>query len=51
MGAFTTFATVALETGRLLDDAEWLLAAGNLLLHNLVGVALVLVGIAIGKTF
>ncbi len=51
MGAFTTFSTFAFETGQLLDDSEWLLAAGNLLLHNLVGVALVIVGIAIGKTF
>lgn len=50
MGAFTTFSTFAFETGQLLDDSQWLLAAGNLLLHNVVGVALVLVGIALGKT-
>lgn len=49
MGAFTTFSTFAFETGQLLDDSQWLLAAGNLLLHNVVGVALVLVGIALGK--
>ena len=49
MGAFTTFSTFAFETTQLLDDSQWLLAAGNLLLHNVAGVALVLVGIAVGK--
>jgi CrcB protein len=51
MGAFTTFSTFAFETGQMLDDSQWLLAAGNLLLHNVTGVALVLLGIAIGKQF
>ncbi len=51
MGAFTTFSTFAFETGQMLDDGQWLLAAGNLLLQNVSGVALVLVGIALGRVF
>jgi fluoride exporter len=51
MGAFTTFSTFAFETGQMLDDSQWLLAAGNLLLQNVAGVALLLVGIALGKIF
>ena len=51
MGAFTTFSTFAFETSQMLDDSQWLAAAGNLLLHNLAGIALVMCGIAIGKQF
>jgi fluoride exporter len=51
MGAFTTFSTFAFETGQLLDDSEWLAAAGNMLLQNVAGIALVLLGIAVGKFF
>ncbi len=51
MGAFTTFSTFAFETAQLLDDSQWLLAGANLLLHNVTGVVLVLVGLAIGKQF
>ncbi len=49
MGAFTTFSTFAFETSQMLDDGEWLLAAGNLLLQNISGVILVLIGIALGR--
>jgi CrcB protein len=49
MGAFTTFSTFAFETGQLLDDSQWLLAAGNILAQNVLGIALVLVGIALGR--
>jgi CrcB protein len=51
VGAFTTFSTFAFETGQLLDDSQWLAAAANLLLQNAVGIALMLVGIALGKIF
>lgn len=51
MGAFTTFSTFAFETGQMLDDSQWLAAAGNLLVQNVAGVALVLLGIAVGKIF
>lgn len=51
MGAFTTFSTFAFETGQLIDDSQWLAAAGNLVLQNVIGVALLLVGIAVGRIF
>jgi CrcB protein len=49
MGAFTTFSTFAFETGAMLRDAEWLLAAGNLLAHNLLGLTLFFLGAATGR--
>lgn len=51
MGAFTTFSTFAFETGQLLDDGQWLSAAGNVLLQNVSGVVLVLAGMAVGRMF
>jgi fluoride exporter len=51
MGAFTTFSTFAFETGQLLDDSQWLTAAASLLAQNVLGVALVLVGMAVGRLF
>ena len=49
MGAFTTFSTFAFETTQLLRDAEWLLAAGNVAVQNLVGIAALFLGLAIGR--
>ena len=49
MGSFTTFSTFAFETSGLLRDAEWWSAAGNVLGHNLLGVAGVIGGMALGK--
>lgn len=51
VGSLTTFSTFAFETGELLRDSEWLLAAGNVLAHNGVGLVCVFVGIAIGRLF
>jgi fluoride exporter len=51
MGAFTTFSTFAFETSQLLDDSQWLLASANILLQNVLGIALVLLGIALGRAF
>ncbi len=49
MGAFTTFSTYAFETSAMLRDAEWLLAGGNLLAHNLLGLTLFFLGAALGR--
>lgn len=49
MGAFTTFSTYAFETAALLRDAEWATAAGNLLAQNVVGIAALLLGLALGR--
>ncbi|MBU1274724.1 MAG: fluoride efflux transporter CrcB [Proteobacteria bacterium] len=49
MGAFTTFSTFMFETGELLRDSQWALAAGNLLLQNLVGLVAVFAGWALAR--
>jgi fluoride exporter len=51
MGAFTTFSSFAFETSQLLDDSQWLLAAANVLVQNVLGIALVLLGIGLGRYF
>ena len=37
MGAFTTFSAMILETGILLRSTDWLYAAANITLQNVVG--------------
>jgi CrcB protein len=49
MGAFTTFSTFAFETNELLRDSEWLLAFGNLIGQNALGLVLMFLGLALGR--
>ena len=49
MGAFTTFSAFVLETGELLHDSQWLWAAGNVLLQNVVGLVAFFGGVAAGR--
>ena len=49
MGAFTTFSTFIFETEQLLHDAEWLPALGYFTLHNVGGLAALIVGLALGR--
>jgi fluoride exporter len=49
MGAFTTFSTFAFETTQMLDDSQWMMAASNLIVQNVCGIILLLVGIAVGR--
>ncbi len=49
VGAYTTFSTLALESWRLLEDGAWLAAMANLGGSVVLGVAAVVVGIAIGR--
>lgn len=51
MGAFTTFSTFAFETGEFLREAQWLEAAGNLAAQNLLGLACIFLGLAVGRWF
>lgn len=51
MGAFTTFSTYAFESSALMRESQWLLAAGNVLLQNAVGMAMAVVGFILGKLF
>jgi CrcB protein len=48
-GAFTTFSSFIFETCQLLDESQWLWATGNILLQNVIGIAAVLTGLAVGK--
>jgi len=49
-GAFTTFSSVMLETAELLRAAEWTASVKNVLLHNVLGIGLVILGIAAAKS-
>jgi fluoride exporter len=51
MGAFTTFSTFAFETSQLVRDGQWSGVAINLIIQNVVGVSLVLIGIKAGRLF
>jgi CrcB protein len=51
MGAFTTFSTYAYETSAMLQESQWLRAAGNLAAHNLLGILAVVLGMALGRVF
>lgn len=49
MGAFTTFSSFAYETSEFLRDSEWWLAAGNMLAHNVLGLACMFLGFAVSR--
>jgi fluoride exporter len=49
VGSFTTFSTFSYETQALLRDAQWLLAAGNVIGQCLLGIVAVILGIALGR--
>lgn len=51
MGAFTTFSTFMFESSALLRDSQWALAFGNIALQNIVGIAALFIGLAIGRLF
>jgi CrcB protein len=50
LGAYTTFSTFELETGNLLRDSEWMLAAMNVVLSVLAGFVALKIGEIIAKT-
>ena len=49
MGAYTTFSTFAFETAAMLRDSEWLLAFANFAAQNVLGLALMFIGMALGR--
>jgi CrcB protein len=49
MGAFTTFSTYAFETGRLIDEGQWVAALINVATQNVLGLVLLMIGFAIGR--
>ena len=49
LGAFTTFSTFGLETFNLLKEGEIKFAVLNILVSNIAGIVLVLIGYLISK--
>ena len=49
MGAFTTFSTFSFEATQMIRDSEWLAFGGYVLLHNVLGIACLLAGLALGR--
>jgi fluoride exporter len=49
MGAFTTFSSLILETGKFAQSAQWMKVFLNLLLQNGVGFVALFSGMALGK--
>jgi CrcB protein len=48
-GAFTTFSGFMLETAELARDAQWLAAAGNLILQNGLGAVALYAGLVVSR--
>ncbi len=51
MGALTTYSTFAFDTAAFMRESQWLLAASNILAQNVLGVALLFIGVFVGKLF
>ena len=49
MGAFTTFSTFVFHTQQFIAEARWLEATGHFAVHNVVGIAALFAGLAVGK--
>jgi len=49
LGSFTTFSTFIFESHWLLADARWLWALGNLLMMNIVGLGVFVLGLVVGR--
>jgi fluoride exporter len=48
-GAFTTFSSFVAETASLMRDSQWLYAGANIIGQNVLGIVVLLVGMALGR--
>ncbi len=51
LGAFTTFSTFMFDTVTLLEQAKYVHACANLLTHNVLGIFMIVCGLAVGRYF
>ncbi|MBX3357058.1 MAG: fluoride efflux transporter CrcB [Phycisphaeraceae bacterium] len=49
LGGFTTFSAFGFETAQLMRDSQWALAWANVAANNILGIALFLAGLALGR--
>ena len=49
LGALTTFSTFGLETVNALQEGRYLVSAANILTNNVIGSALVFLGLVVGR--
>jgi fluoride exporter len=48
-GAFTTFSSFVAETASLMRDSQWLYAGANVIGQNVLGIVVLLAGMALGR--
>ena len=51
LGGFTTFSSYMYETGSLIRDSQWVLAIANVVGQNVLGIAGLFLGFAVGRIF
>jgi len=49
LGAFTTFSTFSLDSVRLMEQGDWLIAGGNIVANVVVGIIGAFIGMSIGR--
>jgi CrcB protein len=49
LGAFTTFSTFSLDSIRLIEQGDWLMALGNIFANVFVGLIAAFIGMYIGR--
>jgi CrcB protein len=48
-GAFTTFSSFVAETASLMRDSQWVYAGANIIGQNVLGIVVLLAGMALGR--
>ncbi len=48
-GGFTSLSAFLFDSCQFMDDSQWLLAAGHVILNNIVGLGAMLTGFSVGR--